>query len=87
MKTKFEDLLGKINSQLFTVTNTIQTSITDLNDVMTQLNSDIEAEKEANENLKHHIHDLKNEKNGASEMINNYQTMYNMQYFTNFLNF
>jgi len=79
--------LHKINSQLFTVTNVIQTSITELNNVMTQLNSDIEEEKKANYILKNHIHDLNNEKNGASEMINNYQTMYNLQYFTNFTMF
>lgn len=79
--------LHKINSQLFTETNTIQTSIANLNNEMTQMNSDIEDEKKANEVLKQYIHDLKNEKNGATEMINNYQTMYNLQYFSNFTMF
>ena len=37
--------LHKINSQLFTETNTIQTSIKDLNDIMTKMNSEIEEEK------------------------------------------
>jgi hypothetical protein len=75
--------LHKINSQLFTETNTIETSIKYLNDIMSKMNSEIEEEKKVNEILKHKIHDLKNEKNGASEMIDNYQTMYNLQYFTN----
>jgi hypothetical protein len=74
----------KIHSQLFTVTNAIQTGITDLNDLMRKLNIKIKEEKKENEILIIHLNKLNNENNGASEMIDNYQTMYNLQYFKNF---
>lgn len=74
----------KIHSQLFTTTNTIQTGITDLNDVMRELNTKIEEEKKANEKLIHNLNKLNNRNNGASEMVDNYQSMYNLQYFKNF---
>lgn len=74
----------KIHSQLFTVTNTIQTGITDLNDLMRELNTKIEEEKKANEILILNLNKLNNRNNGASEMVDNYQSMYNLQYFKNF---
>lgn len=74
----------KIHSQLFTVTNTIQTGITDLNDLMRELNTKIEEEKKANKILILDLNKLNNRNNGASEMVDNYQSMYNLQYFKNF---
>jgi len=74
----------KIHSQLFTVTNTIQTGITDLNDLMRELNTKIEEEKKANKILILDLNKLNNRNNGATEMVDNYQSMYNLQYFKNF---
>jgi hypothetical protein len=76
--------IHKIHSQLFTVTNTTQTGISELNILMRELNTKIEEEKKVNEILKHNINNLNNKNNGSSEMINNYQTLYNLQYFKNF---
>ena len=76
--------LQKINSQLFSETNNIESSTEKLNEILTQLNTGIEEAKIRNVVLKQKLTVVETVNNGASEMIENYNSMYNSQYFSNF---
>lgn len=76
--------LQKINSQLFSETNNIESSTEKLNEILTQLNTRIEEAKMINIVLKEKLTIVESAKNGANEMSENYKVMYNLQYFSNF---
>jgi len=75
--------LQSLNSNLFTLTNNIQSSSQKQNSVMQQVNEEIKEEKILYTALKQKLNMVKNEKNGAREMSKNYTAMYNFQFFSN----
>lgn len=83
MFSRVKGNINKLNSDLFTDTGTIESSIQQLGQVMTQVNKDINQEKILQETLKNKLFILKSENNGATEMTRNYRTMYNLQFFSN----
>jgi peptidoglycan hydrolase CwlO-like protein len=74
----------KIISHLFSETNSIESVIEKINTILMKLNTEIQEEKLKNTAFKQKLHIVKNTNSGASEMIKNYKTMYNLQYFSNF---
>jgi len=83
----FANIKGQIqvlNSQLFTTTNEIESATTQLNQMLNGLNNDINETKTQNIALKQKLNLVETSKNGANEMNKNYNTMYHLQYFSNF---
>ena len=77
----------KIQSQLFSEMNSIELSVDKINQALNMINVEIEEEKLKNIFLKQKLNDVNSMRNGASEMSDNYKTMYNLQYFSNFTMF
>jgi len=83
----FANIKGQIqvlNSQLFTITNEIESATTEANQMLNGLNDAINETKVKNVALKQKFNLVETSKNGASEMNENYKTMYHLQYFSNF---
>jgi hypothetical protein len=71
------------NSQLFIVTNEIQSNVDELNVLIKKLNTKINKEKVTNADLKMKLGILNDENDATGLMISNYKETYNIQYFTN----
>lgn len=75
--------LQTLNSKIFTLTNNIENSTQQQNNVMQQVNDDIKQEKLIHTMLQQKLNIVKNEINGTREMSKNYTSMYNFQFFSN----
>lgn len=75
--------LQSLNSNIFTLTNNIESSTQQQNQVMQQVNDDINKEKQIQTMLQEKLNLVKNEINGSREMTKNYTAMYNLQFFSN----
>ncbi len=75
--------LNQIQSKLFTTSSDVQINIDKLNKEMIALNVQIQKEKEKNKELKRKIGFVENKSNAASEMINDYNQIYDERYLRN----
>ena len=78
-----EKNLIKINSDIFTLTNNIQSNIDELNIQLKSLASLIGTEKTTNTQLTISVNDLKHNNNATIEMISDYSHIYESDYLRN----
>lgn len=76
--------LEKSNATLFVITNNIESSTQELNKDLLNYNEKISALKKENGQNTVILNNLENKYLGSEEMIQNYQEMYDIQYFQNF---
>jgi chromosome segregation ATPase len=85
-QTNFENVKGNlntINSQLFSLSNSVQSSTEGINKALLVLNIAIKKEREKNKELKRKLGIVEHKNNAASEMISDYQTIYDSGYLRN----
>jgi hypothetical protein len=75
--------LNTINSELFTLSNSVQSSTDVLNTSLVELYDLIKAEQETNRELKRKLGIVENENNASSELISDYKQMYSSEYLKN----
>ena len=75
--------LTKINSDLFTLSNSIESDTDDLNKKLIALDILIRRAKERNRELKRRLGILEDKNNTSTEMISNYQELYDKGYLQN----
>jgi len=76
--------LEKINSKIFMINNNIQLNTEKLNQGLIDFNKNITELKKENGQKKKMLFNIENKYLGAKEMNQNYQEMYDIQYFQNF---
>ena len=76
--------LEKMNVQLFVLNNNIEKSTGEITQTLLDYNKKITELKKENGNTKKKLDSIENKYNGSKELIQNYQEMYNIQYFNNF---
>jgi len=82
----FENLksnLNEIDNEIFKLSNTVDTNITETTRKLLEYNKLIEKEKIKNEKLKSIFSQYDNQYNGSKEMINNFKEIYNLNYLRN----
>jgi len=72
--------LNKISSQLFVLSNEVETGTDDLNQKLFALDILIKIEKNKNRELKKKLGIIGHKNNATSEMIDNYEEIYESQY-------
>jgi hypothetical protein len=85
-QTIFENLKGvldSINSDLFKITNNVETGIQNISSSLLEINKLIEKEKLKNFELKAVTRKINNKYNGSTIMINEYKQIYNEKYVNN----
>lgn len=85
-QTIFENLKGvldSINSDLFKITNNVETGIQNISSSLLKINKLIEKEKLKNFELKAVTRKINNKYNGSTIMINEYKQIYNEKYVNN----
>jgi chromosome segregation ATPase len=75
--------LNNINSQLFTLSNDVQSNLDQINSKLFALDVLIKQEREKNKELKRKLGIVEHKKNAASEMILNYKEIYKSKYLRN----
>jgi len=75
--------LNQLNSDLFTLSNNVQSNTDTINKELVTLNAMIAVEKNKNTNLKTQLGNLESENYATTEMIINYKEMYNNGYLRN----
>jgi hypothetical protein len=75
--------LNKISSQLFVLSNEVETGTDDLNQKLFALDILINIEKKKNRELKKKLGIIGHKNNATSEMIDNYEEIYESQYLRN----
>jgi uncharacterized UPF0160 family protein len=75
--------LASILSQLFTISNSVQVNIDNINKKLVELNDLIKQERQTNRELKKKLGIIENNGNASTEMINDYTDIYNMNYLRN----
>jgi hypothetical protein len=75
--------LNQLNSELFMLSNNVQSGTDDINKYLNQLNKLITIEKTRNTNLKKQLGNVESDNNATSEMIIDYKEMYNNDYLRN----
>jgi len=75
--------LNNLNSQLFMLTNTVQSKSQELNATFFNLNELIVNAKEKNSSLKQKLGIVEQKNNSATEMITNYNQLYDIGYVKN----
>lgn len=76
--------LEKMNAEVFVINNSIEKSTEELNKNLLDYNLKITELKKENGQTKKTLDSMENKYNGSKELIQNYQEMYNNQYFNNF---
>ena len=82
----FENIKGnliKIHSELFILTNDVESSTQDMNSKLFDLNVLIQQEKERNRMLKRKLGIVENKNNASTELISDYKLIYNSEYLRN----
>jgi len=85
-QTNFQNIKGNlnnINTQLFTLSNSVESSIDQLNKKLFGLDLLIKKERETNKKLKRTLGIAENKNAVTSELISNYKTMYDSGYLRN----
>jgi len=75
--------LTKINNDLFVLSNDIQINTQEINKKLLKLNTLIYEEKKQNRELKVKLNIVENTNNASTELINDYNEMYNTDYLHN----
>jgi len=75
--------LNAINSQIFTLSNDVQTNIDSINEILLNLNNSIGQLKTENGKTIQKLRGVKEKYNAANEMISNYKNMYEYNYLRN----
>ena len=75
--------LNQLNSQLFTLSNEVQTSTNDINQILFELNTLISYEKKRNSYLNRQLKNIQSDNYATNEMIINYKEMYSEGYLRN----
>ncbi len=75
--------LNHVQSTLLSISNEVQQNINKLNRELLLLDADIKKEKELNKELKKKIGFMENKTNAASEMIDDYNQIYDERYLRN----
>jgi hypothetical protein len=75
--------LNSINSELFSLGNDVQVSINNLSKNMITINNSIQKDKSINTKLKKKLNIVVNKDDSTYELINEYNTMYNVEYLKN----
>lgn len=79
----FESIKGNLNefnSQVFMLSNDVQSNTNKINELLIKLNEMIDYEKKRNKQLKKQLANIEGEKDASTEMIDNYKEMYNNEY-------
>lgn len=85
-QNSFENIkanLNKINSDLFILSNDVQSSTNELNKELLDLNDLIKLEKETNEKLKLKLGIVEDKNNAATELLHDYKYIYSEEYLRN----
>jgi hypothetical protein len=85
-QTNFQNIKGNlnnINTQLFALSNSVQSSTDELNKKLFGLDLLIKKEREVNKKLKRKLGIVEHKNNAASELISDYKTMYDSGYLRN----
>ena len=85
-QTSFENIKGnmtKLSSDLFMLSNDVQSSTDELNKKLFALNVLIQEEKERNRDLKLSLGIVEHKNNAATELISDYKNMYSEEYLRN----
>ena len=75
--------LNKINSDLFILSNDVQSSTNELNQELLDLNDLIKQEKDINEELKLKLGIVEHKNNAATELLHDYKYIYSEEYLRN----
>jgi chromosome segregation ATPase len=75
--------LNQFNSELFMLSNNVQSETDNINKYLNELNTLISIEKTTNVDLKKQLANIESENNATTEMIINYKEMYNNGYLRN----
>ena len=75
--------LNSINSQLFIIKNNVQTKTNEINKNMISLNKIIQNDKKINTDLKNKIRSVYGKNYSTSELIDDYNKMYDIEYLRN----
>ena len=75
--------LNSINSQLFTLSNDVQSNLDQINSKLFALDVLIKQERDKNTKLKRELGIVEHKKNAATEMILNYKEIYQSKYLRN----
>jgi chromosome segregation ATPase len=81
--SNMENQMNTIRSKMFTTLNEVEVNIDELNKELLKLNVEIKKERRQNVVLKKKLGMLENESNAASEMINDYNLIYDQRYLRN----
>ena len=82
----FENIKGNLNetnSELFLLSNEVDTSTDNINEQLFNLNILIKKEKEINQNLKKEFGIVDHKNNAANELISDYKKIYESEYLRN----
>ena len=85
-QNSFENIKGnmnKLNSDLFMLSNDVQSSTNELNKKLFALNVLIQKEKERNRRLNLGLGIVEHKNNAATELISDYKSMYSEEYLRN----
>jgi hypothetical protein len=85
-KNLFENIKGnlnKISSDLFILSNDVESSTNELNKKLVDLNDLIQTEKEINRKLKLKLGIVQHKNNAATELISDYKNIYSEEYLRN----
>lgn len=75
--------LNKVNTDVFTITNDVQTNIDNINKKMFQMDTLIRKEKRKNKELKRKLGIVEHKNNASTELISEYKEIYNYGYLRN----
>jgi len=75
--------LNQLNSDLFMLSNSVQSETDDINKYLNQLNVLINIEKSIRTDLKKQLGNVESDNNATTEMIDNYKEIYNNGYLKN----
>jgi len=76
--------IQSINAQVFKISSDVESKLSALLQNATNINMQIEDEKNTNAKLKERLNLIKTNVNGSSIMISNYKELYKQQYMNNF---
>ena len=79
-ESRINNNLNAINSQMFTLSNDVQTNIDSINEILLNLNNSIGQLKTENGKTIQKLRGVKEKYNAANEMISNYKNMYEYNY-------
>ena len=84
MFSNIKNNLTNANSELFVLSNDVQSNTEDINKILFELNVLIKEEKKVNRELKKKLNIAENENNASNELISDYTEIYNYDYLKNF---